>query len=134
MMSTSQSCGSSASRKASRNLANLRTQGMIRKLQCEKPAATEFQHLRRLGKDAEDRCAVRPSDFVREASRDHARQHLVEHHDELTDLELPGDLHGYGRSLKVLSIRPKQDDKHIGDGNAEERFFVQTRVSVDEEI
>jgi len=33
---------SSASREASRDLANLRTQGMIRKLQCEKPAATEL--------------------------------------------------------------------------------------------
>src|SRR5262245_26972166 len=107
---------------------------MIRKLQCEKSAASEFQHLRGLGKNAEDRCAVRPSDFVQEASRDHARQHFVEYHDELTDLELPSDFHGDGRSLKVLSIGPKQDHKHIGDGDTEESFFVQTRVSVDEEI
>src|SRR5262245_27249375 len=104
---------------------------MIRKLQCEKSAASEFQHLRGLGKNAEDRCAVRPSDFVQEASRDHARQHFVEYHDELTDLELPSDFHGDGRSLKVLSIGPKQDHKHIGADVNVESVLDQAQLSVE---
>src|SRR6476660_10159598 len=107
---------------------------MIGKLQCKEYATPKFQHLGRLGKNADHRCSICASDFVDEASRDHARHHLIEHHDELTDLELPGDFHGNGCSLKVLSIGPKQDHEDIGDSNAEKRFFVQPRMGVDAQI
>src|SRR6476660_2639845 len=107
---------------------------MIGKLQRKESATPKFQHLGRLGKNADHRCSIRANDFVDEASRDHARHHLIEHHDELTDLKLPSDFHGNGCSLKVLSIGPKQDHENIGDSNAEKRFVVQPQINVDEQI
>src|SRR4029453_10155004 len=140
LISTSGEPGSQAhaavrtSREASSSLTNFRRQRMIGKLQRKESATPKLQHLGRLGKNADHRCSIRASDFFDEPSRDHARHHLIEHHDELTDLELSGDFHGNGCSLKLLSIGPKQDYEDIGDGNAEKRFFVQPRMGVDEQI
>jgi hypothetical protein len=107
---------------------------MVRVAEREDIGALQVYHILGQWHDSGDGCIVERFNGFFYLVGVVAGQGFIDNQIQRGNIQAAGDVYRYGRSLEILLVGPQDNNQNVREGNREQRFFVQPRMGIDEEL